>query len=64
MGRKMGGAGVTLALALGLRDALQPKKAVPVVIPDPGGEPLDDDIVLFFHPQVPEATLVLLRSGR
>ena len=55
--------GVVSAMALGMRDVLGPPKDGPaVIVPEPE---LDDDpgepITLFFHPEVPEATLVLLR---
>lgn len=46
---------------LGIRDTLRPKQKVPIVIDHPGAEPLTESIVLFFHPEVPEATLVLIR---
>lgn len=48
-------------LVLGIRDTLQQKPKVPIVIDHPGDEPLAESIVLFFHPEVPEATLVLIR---
>lgn len=54
-------AAVASSLALGLQRAFDTGEPAPIVIPDPGGEPPPDDIVVFFHPQVPEATLVLVR---
>ena len=49
-------------MALGMRDALGPPKEGPaVVVPYPETEDPSDSITLFFHPEVPEATLVLLR---
>lgn len=48
-------------LVLGIRNTLRPKQKVPIVIDHPGAEPLTESIVLFFHPEVPEATLVLIR---
>lgn len=59
-------AGVGSALALGLRDALGPKQPIPIVVDDPGGELPAGDMILFFHPQAPEATLVLVfaRGGQ
>ena len=59
--RRAVGAAVVSGLVLGLRDVLQPKEAPPIVVKHRPQEPLDEEIVLFFHPQVPEATLVLLR---
>ena len=49
------------ALGLGMQAALGPKKKVPVVIDHLQDEPADGEVVLFFHPEVPEATLVLVR---
>ncbi len=49
------------ALGLGIQAALGPRKKVPVVIDHLQDEPLEEAIVLFFHPEVPEATLVLVR---
>lgn len=59
------GAAFTSSLALGFQDALEPvRHHDPVVIPEPGEEPPADGIVLYFHPQVPEATLVLITPRR
>ncbi|HEX6596502.1 MAG TPA: hypothetical protein VF045_06175 [Acidimicrobiales bacterium] len=56
---------VTAALVgtvmLGLRDAFRPKDPVPVVVDHAGDPPGLEPITLFFHPEVPEATLVLIR---
>jgi hypothetical protein len=59
--RRAAGAAVVSGLVLGLRDVLRPREAPPVVVKYRDREPLEDDLVLFFHPQVPEATLVLVR---
>jgi hypothetical protein len=49
------------ALVLGIQAALGPKKKVPIVIDHHLDEPAPEGFTLFFHPQVPEATLVLIR---
>ncbi|MGH8990892.1 MAG: hypothetical protein ACRDZ7_05120 [Acidimicrobiia bacterium] len=49
------------ALVLGIQAALAPKKKAPIVIDHRRVEPLDEPIALYFHPEVPEATLVLIR---
>ena len=49
------------ALVLGIQAALGPKKKVPIVIDHRREEPPAEAIELFFHPEVPEATLVLIR---
>ncbi|MGH9041860.1 MAG: hypothetical protein ACRDZ3_16700 [Acidimicrobiia bacterium] len=49
------------ALVLGIQTALAPRKKVPIVIDHRLEEPVDDGIALYFHPEVPEATLVLIR---
>jgi hypothetical protein len=58
-------AGATLAtgLALGFQDALEQRDPPPVVTPERRDKSVGDRIVLYFHPQVPEATLVLIRSA-
>jgi hypothetical protein len=50
-------------LALGLQDALEPRDPPPVVAPELRENPVRDRITLYFHPQVPEATLVLIRGA-
>lgn len=57
-------AGATLAtgLTLGMTDALAEREPPPVVIPERRDRSVRDRIVLYFHPQVPEATLVLIRA--
>jgi len=57
------GAALATGLVLGFSDALDPRDPPPVVAPERRDLPLRDRIVLYFHPQVPEATLVLIRSG-
>jgi len=61
--RAAAGAVVT-GISLGVREALGEQRDEPAIVieardvdPDP-----NDPIVLFFHPEVPEATLVLLRT--
>lgn len=49
------------ALVLGIQAALGPKKKAPIVIDHRLDEPAGDGIALYFHPEVPEATLVLIR---
>ena len=56
-------AALTTGLALGFQDALEPRDPPPVVVPERKEKPVRDRIVLYFHPQVPEATLVLIRSA-
>ena len=56
-------AALTTGLALGFHDALEPKDPPPVVTPERREKAVGDRIVLYFHPQVPEATLVLIRSA-
>jgi len=57
------GAALATGLALGFQDALEPRDPPPVVTPERREKPCRDRIVLYFHPQVPEATLVLIRSA-
>ena len=56
------GATLVTGLALGLQDVLDPREPAPVVAPERRENPVRDRITLYFHPQVPEATLVLIRS--
>jgi hypothetical protein len=50
------------ALSLGLRDALGGPRSRPAVVVDHAGDPPQlEPLTLFFHPSVPEATLVLVR---
>lgn len=55
------GAALATGLALGFQDALEPRDPPPVVTPERKEKSVRDRIVLYFHPQVPEATLVLIR---
>ena len=55
------GATLVTGLALGFSDALAPREPPPVVTPERRDQSVRDRIVLYFHPQVPEATLVLIR---
>jgi len=57
------GAALATGLSLGFQDALDPREPAPVVAPERRDAPVRDRIVLYFHPQVPEATLVLIRSA-
>jgi len=59
--RKIAGAALASALALGMHEAFRPRDPVAIVV-DYAGDPLDlEPITLFFHPTVPEATLVLVQ---
>ncbi|MDQ6796832.1 MAG: hypothetical protein M3011_02195 [Actinomycetota bacterium] len=54
----------TVGLALGLRDVLQPvpESDSPIVVIDETSEPPPPGpVTLYFHPEVPEASLVLVR---
>lgn len=57
------GAALATGLVLGFSDALDPREPAPVIAPERRPSPARGRIVLFFHPQVPEATLVLIRSA-
>ena len=56
------GATLVTGLTLGFSDALAPKEPPPVVTPERRDQSVRDRIILYFHPQVPEATLVLIRA--
>ena len=56
------GATLVTGLTLGFSDALTHRELPPVVTPERRERSVRDRIVLYFHPQVPEATLVLIRS--
>jgi hypothetical protein len=58
-------AGATLAtgLTLGFAEAFGHRDPPPVIVPERREKRRPDRIVLYFHPQVPEATLVLIRAG-
>jgi hypothetical protein len=62
-GMRTAGAALTAGLVLGFEDALDVRDPPPVVAPERREGSVRDRIVLYFHPQVPEATLVLIRSG-
>ncbi len=55
------GATVVTGLALGFQEALDRRDPPAVIAPERGDEPVRDKIALYFHPEVPEATLVLIR---
>ena len=56
------GAAIATGLALGFREVLRPDREPEVVIVHEIGEPPPlEGVTLFFHPEVPEATLVLVR---
>lgn len=57
------GASLVTGLALGFQDALDRRDPPPVIAPGRRDEPARDRITLYFHPQVPEATLVLIRPA-
>ena len=59
--RRIAGAALASALVLGMQDAVQPRVPVPIVVEYAGDPPELEDVTLFFHPTVPEATLVLVR---
>jgi hypothetical protein len=60
--RRVVGATFAAGLAFGLRDALQTEPDAPIVVIDEAQEPPPPGpLTLYFHPDVPEATLVLLR---
>ena len=49
-------------LALGFQGALEPRDPPPVVTPERRERSRRNRIVLYFHPEVPEATLALIRA--
>lgn len=60
--RRVLGATFAAGIAFGFRDALDPEPDDPIVIVDEAREPPPlGPVTLFFHPEVPEATLVLVR---
>ena len=60
--RRALGVALVTGLALGFRDALRPEPDEPVVVVEEAGEPPPvGSVTLYFHPEVPEATLVLVR---
>lgn len=62
LARRLLGATFTAGLALGLREVLAPEPDSPIVVIDDVREPPPlGPVTLYFHPEVPEATLVLVR---
>ncbi len=52
----------TVGLALGLREVMASEPSSPIVVIDDEQEPPPlGEVTLFFHPEVPEATLILVR---
>ena len=61
LGRRAVGAAPVTGLSLGLRDTLGPAPAEPVIeIEGAGAPPPPGRVTLYFHPEVPEATLALV----
>jgi hypothetical protein len=62
-GRRALGVALVTGLTLGFRDALRPEPDEPVVVvaEEAGEPPSVGSVTLYFHPEVPEATLVLVR---
>jgi hypothetical protein len=59
----MRGAALVAGLVLGFQEIFQrPREPVPMVVDFSGDPPALEPITLFFHPQIPEATLVLLQT--
>ncbi|MEW6153276.1 MAG: hypothetical protein AB1673_04695 [Actinomycetota bacterium] len=56
------GAALVGTVVFGLRDVFRPRDPVPVVVDYPGEPPELGPVTVFFHPEVPEATLVLLQA--
>lgn len=59
--RRVVGAALMGAVVLGMREAFRPQDPAPVVVEWRGDPPDLEPITLFFHPTVPEATLVLVQ---
>ena len=62
MRRAVTGAALAGAVALGMRDTFRPDDPIPIVVDYAGEPPELGPITVFFHPQVPEATLVLVQT--
>ena len=60
--RHVASAALAGAVALGVRETFRPRDPVAIVVDYPGDPPELEPITLFFHPEVPEATLVLVRT--
>jgi hypothetical protein len=50
-------------MTLGMRDPSDRDERQPVVEVAPADDPAAEEIVLYLHPDVPEASLVLVRRG-
>ncbi len=60
--RRAAGVALATGLSLGFRDALRPETDPAVIVVEDASEPLPTgSVTLYFHPEVPEATLVLVR---
>jgi hypothetical protein len=61
-GRRALGVALVTGLTLGVREALRPDRDEPAIVVEASGEPPpEESVILYFHPEVPEATLVLVR---
>ena len=54
---------VVTGISLGMRGGPDDRDGTPVVEEAPDWDDDGEPIVLYFHPEVPEATLVLVRRG-
>ena len=54
-------AAVVSALVLGIQNTLRRRETVAIVVDHRRHEPPSDGMTLFFHPEVPEATLLLVQ---
>ena len=59
--RRTVGAALASGLMLGFQEGRRRREPVPIVADDRREQLPEDGMTLFFHPQVPEATLVLVR---
>lgn len=60
--RSLASAAVAGAVVLGLRESLATRRdPVAIVVDWPGEPPELGPVTVFFHPEVPEATLVLVQ---
>ena len=60
--KQLAQATLVTGLALGLQQALDRRDPPPVIAPERHAERVREGISLYFHPQIPEATLVLVRA--
>ena len=61
--KRVRGAALVAGLVLGLREVFRPPRdPVPMVVDFTSDPPNLEPITLFFHPEIPEATLVLLQT--